>query len=420
MKRVFMVSIFAVSFFVGGCKPKVSCEVFSHRVVSDKQNVTAGFAEKEDLIHTATEYFLTIRAGDQKSPIEVVFDTGSSNLILPGQDCVGCKKGTRYKPGKSATFTGKGYPISYNSAKADVMEAQDTVGLLCGPRVQTHVGMITQGQNAQGILGAAYGPIMKPAGHNRKTFFDNYFEQTGEEQIFGLLMCGEKSGSKIEVGGRLEEVREKDRKFSWTPVVHNTYYVVAALSAKIANSTNVLGHFPHPDSDGKTNATIVDTGSTFSMLPPDMYQALVSELKRIALKENIALPVDFFGETGGLKAVPVEMAESDLNKFPTLEFELIGGGAKQEALVDKETFLQKGIDKTPITLKIDPEHYFKVVKKGEKHLKRVFSFRSAGTAKLFILGQPLFESNYYVEIVRKDQQGNGLIGFASNAGLCGD
>ncbi|MEM7589739.1 MAG: pepsin-like aspartic protease [Myxococcota bacterium] len=384
-------------------------------------------AQKEQLIHRPAEYFLTLAVGgDEKSrqEIEAVFDSGSSNLIMwDKKSCKnnsGCKEKTSYdmNKDKGATKAGKDFSLAYGSATATATPVQTKVGALCGPQAPAEIGVITQGRNAPNILGAAYSPIAQPG--EAKAFFDTYFEQTGEDQIFGMLFCGAKLGSQIELGARLEELAGDNREFSWTPVIHQTYYVVHVLSAKIAGETENLGeNFPAPpgkEERGVSNVTILDSGATFSRIPQTVFQALVTKLKNIATQKGVPLPAGFFGETASLKAITAEMTASDLSHFPTLEFQLIGGKTQQEALADKEASFQNVTDETPITLKLGPEHYFKVMGKGKKHAKRAFSFR-AGT-NLLILGQPFFES-HYVEIIRKDDQGNAYIGFASNDGLCG-
>ncbi|MEM7403110.1 MAG: pepsin-like aspartic protease [Myxococcota bacterium] len=424
MNKIYCLLTVAFALTATACKPKQACNATHYRVASDENEGSAvsKVAEQATLIHRPSEYFLTLTVGqgNDAQEVQLVFDSGSSNLIMWDKTACkndpGCKEKTSYdaKKSKTSQSTGRAFPLTYGSATAQVEEVTDDVGLLCGFQAQTEIGVIKSGKNVPNIVGAAYDPIVQPKGED--SFFDHYFKEVGEDEIFGVLFCGPKRGSEIKLGGRIDELQGDKRQFHWTPVTHKTYYVVRVLSAKIEGEEESLGEFPAAGSDGIQNATILDTGATFSRIPPEMLDKILTKLKDVAQAKSIPLPAGFFNVGGLGKPVTAEMPLDHVRAFPTIEFELIGGKTQAEALADKKEILNGGTDQTPITIKLRPEEYFKVMGSGKVHAKRAFSFR-AGT-NLLILGQPFFEG-HYVEIIRNDDQGNAYIGFASNDDLCG-
>lgn len=85
-----------------------------------------------------TQYFGTIYIGVPPQAFQVVFDTGSSNLWVPGPDCLGCETRPAYFPNISRNFNNcslrlgpnaSRIKIQYGSGPVEGILSQDTVYL---------------------------------------------------------------------------------------------------------------------------------------------------------------------------------------------------------------------------------------------------------------------------------------------------
>lgn len=351
----------------------------------------------------AAQYFLPLKVGGQDIP--VVADTGSSNLILQGPErlCGSCSL-PAYNPTPGAIDLVKGFSLAYGSGRGTVAEYEDVTSFSGDePPIPYRFGILTQNVNLPNILGLAYHSIAKPTDEALQPFFDQLLKARAGKlhNIFSMLLCGRLNGSTVIIGN--SDKRIQPSSIAYVPIVQETYYVVDARFIKVLGwsksgnewqvSTDVAGHvgdFPAfvPDVKGGP-VTIVDSGSTMNILPPEIVDNAVALMKKVVTTKGLTIDQRFWTAkvTSDYYALPI--APEVIAQFPTFLVVVRGEGGKL------------------VELALAPETYFKEVEPGT----RTFSFRRS--RGLSILGQ-VFMENHYVEFDRENKR----IGFAPNASLC--
>ncbi len=174
-------------------------------------------------------------------------------------------------------------------------------------------------------------------------------------------------------------------------MIDKTSYVVPAKTLRRADNKKLIAEFPQYDAKTHTGTrTIIDSASSFLLLPVNMAQSLSDEVKGTANSLNLIqrFPEGFFRTERSNSTKLVQFANlAQINQFPTLEITFVGSDGSQK------------------NLEIPPDKYFKIMEK-ELPLLRTFAVRE--TAQEVVLGQPFLESHYTV-FDRK----NARIGFAN-------
>lgn len=344
---------------------------------------------QETLYATPTLYEIELTVGKEKIP--VVADTGSSNLVVPGNPstCQGCS-GTPYVPTEQSTKVADSFVVAYGSGAGEVQEYVDQVGFLCGETLPYHFGLLVKSiRLGGGILGLAYEPIAQPAPQPIKPFFDQLVANHGANDIFTMVLCGTRSGSQVTLG-------DTDARATgvsvYTPIVEKSYYVVPAKGLQIAGGVSLgLGSFSQA---GARTRTILDSGSTLLQLPPSVVASVLALMTQtVAQHQIVGIPADFWSTKTSGDSFVASISASDIAKFPTLELVLTGEDGKD------------------FGLRIEPERYFKAIDVGAPE-RRIFGIRD-GASDFIILGQVLFEG-YVVTFDRA----NSRVGFASSATIC--
>ncbi|MEM7494692.1 MAG: pepsin-like aspartyl protease [Myxococcota bacterium] len=434
---------FAVSAWLTGCGSASDCansiplEPFAEESsLSARPRVIARKLTRS----TPAVYTLAMQVGDPAKPqrLPVVADTGSAALVLQGKDCEGCRAKSRYSPSQLATALPGATRMVYGSGRADTQPVRDRVAWPgTNAAFPMEFNVMTKSERLPSVLGLAYANLLTPTRGKKdpflvipakagiqaemmdstfgrrdpfaRTFLGELFNHTHLPRRFALLLCGLCPGSRLIVGDETAtgRIRAADIR-QWTPVVRQTYYAVPAQSLwwTLGDKRGKLGEFPDARlSDGYHDVTIVDSGSTFLVLPRSMAGKLARLLRRSATENGMVLPENFWDIEPTNRAATARRQRLDLSKFPTLELVLAGGDSVGAAVAARE--LGDSDDNGTITLRIKPRHYLQEMKPG----KRAFAV-NAGTS-LAILGLPLLES--YLTVF--DLQ-NHAVGFASNEGLC--
>lgn len=359
-----------------------ACEVHQH-------DATHSVDLDESLYHSPSVYTVQLRLGSQE--IDFVADTGSSNLIVRGGSelCPGCSGSEKERYQSAAgQAAGSTFSVGYGSGSGSVSEFTDSVGLACGDPVDDYTfGVITENQGLPNVLGLAYKSL---AHTGLEPFFDQLVARHGLTDEFSMLLCGRRSGSHVTFGGR-DSRRVEDSAYRWVGIVEERYYAVSARSLKLDDGSAFEGgqnelSFP------ASGTTIVDSGTTLSLLPAEVLDPLVATLKQAASTAGLTVPDDFWTATDSSNAAyKHSFSAADLAHFPTLQ-----------VLLEDSTG-------NPAAFEVVPDTYFKALYTEAD--ERVFGFRPAGA--LNILGQVFMENGLFVF-----DRANRRIGIAPNDGLC--
>lgn len=192
--------------------------------------------EDEDGVTEDVAYYgpVAIGAGDGSSQtFELIFDTGSADVWVPGPDCgilKGCVHSTKYDEG--GTNLGTNTSIQYGSGATEGENFVDdvTVAGLTSTN-QTLISVTTASGftriDADGIAGMAFSSIAQDGG---TTFFESLVNQgTVDTAEFGFYLgrvaSGTEDDGELTLGGRDSTKFTGD--FTTVPVTSQTYWEVS-------------------------------------------------------------------------------------------------------------------------------------------------------------------------------------------------
>jgi len=328
-------------------------------------------SSSDDSVH-ASEYFGKVHLGTPPQEFQVVFDTGSGNLLIPSKQCKdeACTSHKRFDA--AASSTGEDIAFADNPDKAvdhggdrDVVTITFGTGEISGVFVKDHIcvgNICTHGNFVvateesdepfslvpfDGIFGLSL-PQMSESPHFN--VFDSMVRDGVLQKSMFAVFLGASDGEDSEISfGEYRSDRMASDLF-WVPVTNPGYWQVEMSDITIANKHQNLCH-------GDCQVA-VDTGTSLMAGPTEIVNALIDKL---AVENNC----------------------SNYAKLPTVGF-VVGGhvmNLKPEDYVDKG---DDGCSVALMTLDIPPP-------KGP----------------LFIFGDP-FLRKYYTVYDRENLQ----VGFA--------
>lgn len=241
-----------------------------------------------------------------------------------------------------------------------------------------------------GILGLAYPPLAQPLSSPLMPFFDQLVTNHGADDVFTMVLCGIRGGSKITLGGTDERATGP---FVYSPIIEKSYYVIPAKGLQVAGGASLgLGRFAPVSAETRT---ILDSGTTLLRIPTSVADSVVRLMVQTVTEERIAgIPNDFWSTDRAGESYVANIAADDVAKFPVLE--LVLGGE----------------DGSDFALRIEPDRYLKSVDEANP-ARRIFGIRAAPDSRLIVLGQVLFEG-YTVVFDRAHDR----IGFSDSTAIC--
>lgn len=198
--------------------------------------------ENEDGVTEDVAYYgpVTIGAGDGTSQtFELIFDTGSADLWVPGPDCgllKGCVHSTRYDQGGTDLQTTTSIQYGSGATEGENFVDDVTVAGLTSTN-QTLISVTTASGftriDADGIAGMGFSAIAQDGG---TTFFESLVEQgTVDTAEFGFYLgrvaSGTEEDSELTLGGRDSTKFTGD--FTTVPVTSQTYWEVSIDSISV-------------------------------------------------------------------------------------------------------------------------------------------------------------------------------------------
>ncbi|XP_074623350.1 beta-secretase 2-like isoform X2 [Acropora palmata] len=224
--------------------------------------VTMNDEEMEfSLRSTSYAYVIELDLGTPPQRMEFLVDTGSSNMAVAGRNCRDemerkCAIDTFYYPEKSNTSEDQHIPIETEYGK----------GAWSGNIYRDVVAFPGDGNSInEGILGLAYKSL---ATDDVQPLYDQLVQDNKVPNVFSLGLCN--GMGKIWLD--LPEPFEYHRPIRYTNINQETWYSVSMTGIDIAghNLGLLLPHY---------SSAIVDSGTTDILLQPEVYSAVITELK---------------------------------------------------------------------------------------------------------------------------------------------
>jgi hypothetical protein len=305
------------------------------------------------------QYYGPVVIGTPGQQFTVQFDTGSSNLWVPGSTCTStaCKEHNRYNPSKSSSYVsnGKSIEIGYGTGVCSGDLVEDTV-TLGGVQIEkvtfgsmTSISSGFNGMQFDGLLGLAWPAI---ASDNVTPVFQYLYEQgLVEDNSFSVLLTADsdENGSVLVLGGVNEEYA--NGSFNYIPLAAETYWQISIDGVKVGSYSK------------STFQGVVDTGTSLLVGPTSICDELIKEIGT------------------------VESDCSNISSLPALTFTL--GGTEYQLTSE--------------------DYVLKITQDGETQC--LLGIEGADTPNnLFILGD-VFIKNFYVHF----DFGNSRVGFATAA-----
>ncbi|KAL4446398.1 hypothetical protein ABPG74_001139 [Tetrahymena malaccensis] len=216
-------------------------------------------------------YYGEISIGTPPQPFVILFDTGSSDLWVPGKPCVSlpCLVHPKFNTQKSSTFkeTTQKFSLVYGSGAVTGHLATETVTL--GPLQAQNVtfGLARTLTSAfettkfDGILGLAYKEL---SGFKANTFFDELVAQKQvANNLFSLYLSDKENSddSELILGGIDQSYASSE--FKYYPVILKAWYVIAANSISVGSLSLSL------------DSMIVDSGSSVVFGVPEVINPII-------------------------------------------------------------------------------------------------------------------------------------------------
>lgn len=200
----------------------------------------------------------TISVGTPPVNYTVDFDTGSSDLFLPGPNCTkNCDGHTVYDPSKSSTSTalsGATFELDYGDGSSvkgvQYTDAVTIAGLTATNQTLGAANIYSDGFNStnfppDGLMGMAFQSISV---YNSPPFFQTLVSSNVAAQpVFAFKLAG--NGSELFLGGTNSAMYTGD--FTYVPVTEQGYWQVNMDGVSVGGNQAV-----------STTSSIIDTGTT--------------------------------------------------------------------------------------------------------------------------------------------------------------
>jgi len=246
------------------------------------------------------QYYGPVEVGTPGQTFNVIFDSGSSNLWVPGVSCgENCGLHPLYDSSKSSTYRQNGtkFEIMYGSGPVSGFLSDDDVtwgGLVVKQQrfaevnVVSGLGLAYEVGHFDGILGMAFQTISVDG---IPTVYDNLVRQgaVNSTQFAFYLSATDGSVGELTLGGY--DSTHFQGELEWVPLISETYWEV-----KLAGLT--LGGVP------VTNATkaVIDTGTSILAGPSADVKAIAEKLGATPFPLN---PAEYTIDCSLIPSLPV-------------------------------------------------------------------------------------------------------------------
>lgn len=326
------------------------------------------------------QYVGSISIGTPEQSLSVVFDTGSSDVWIPGQGCTQCGHHSTFDSYASSSYSSivssRGsqisFEVTYGSGKVTGFEASETFSVGGVSVNDVSFGVVEyedseiSGFMMDGIAGLAFNglsmvtsPTLLELLHAQHPELGNYFSLFLSNNPLDL-----KHPSTLWMGGYDLNIVGDNATWHYTPVIKRgygdfKYWTVKATSIATINSAGSVVYDVCPDGC----YAIIDSGTSGIAIPEDLYSGLLKVV------------------TKGMRCSDITCTGASLGDFPDLQFSLAPDNVLPLRAVD----------------------YVSCSKWGECVIK----FQISSGSSYFILGDVFIEAYYTLF-----DTGNMRVGFA--------
>ena len=210
-------------------------------------SVHRGYAIYQSSSHVAlhdfmnSEYYGSISIGSPPQSFQVIYDTGSANLWVPGLHCQGCGMHPKFKEDQSSTFRegdGTLVDIQYGSGPIEGVVGNDTVGVgdVSIPNVpflrltKNNLGLAYLIGKFDGIAGLG---LVNISAHHLPTLIDLlYTENVIDKPVFSVDLSDTSGSSSLTFGSPVED--QINQPVSYNRLVGNGYWEIPLAKVSIS------------------------------------------------------------------------------------------------------------------------------------------------------------------------------------------
>jgi len=368
-----------------------ACARKQHKLVLNRAAPLSGDNENIYGNMSSGFFYCDVAIGTPSTTFTVIFDTGSSDLLVPASSCSTCGKVNHYNPSKSSTSSkvtcSQDTQCTCSAGVCTINDqyggGEDVKSTVYSDSVSwsslsatTRFGAITSESPAgtsfpagvDGILGMAYQAL---SAANNPTFFDSLVAAGEVDNVFSL--CISDQGGEVTLGGI--DYTKFSGNIAYTDITLEAWYCVS-MEDLLVNGKSV----GVDSSVYNKYHTIVDSGTTLFYIPQRAYNAMMTLMKANCSSQSLKGICD--NDSGFLACQSgVSLTQSQIDEYPSLTVSLDNN----------------------VELTIDGNDYLVPVGGGEY----CFGIQAGSTQFPTILGDVVIQ-NFYVVFDRQNSQ----IGFA--------
>ncbi|TPX55084.1 hypothetical protein CcCBS67573_g09514 [Chytriomyces confervae] len=232
---------------------------------------------------------------------KIMVDTGSSDLVIPGQS-VNAYSGTRYDTtGKyqygssvsSGYAGGASWKGGFFSDTIDIGGSR-SIATFAVMYYQTPDNVVADGSWTQGILGLAYDALARAPVAPKTVFSSFVSNNVFTQDVFAFRGCPATSKSKsyLDFGATDDSLTctSTNQPLGWVQVTSKTYYVVNVLKVGVDGGEVALPSDWQSDYD---RGSIVDSCTTLLILPKGVFDAFVAAIKKSGVLAKAGMSAAF-------------------------------------------------------------------------------------------------------------------------------
>jgi hypothetical protein len=231
-----------------------------------------------------TQYVGTLAIGTPPQMLDVIMDTGSSNLWVNSEKCMseGCRAHHRFDQEKSSTYKSLdiGMSVKFGSGKIYGTLGTDTVAI--GPirvnhqtfgLIEREEGSIFMSGKFDGILGLSFPALSAAKGH--KPLMDEIISQNRLfSNAFSFYYSDRLNEHSVVVFGEPDPSRYVGRML-WVPVTRELYWEVAMQNVLVGGKSLSVC------SQAEQCRAVLDTGTSFMTGPSKDIAKLIEKLPMV-------------------------------------------------------------------------------------------------------------------------------------------